>query len=98
LTIEQGKNGYVNVTQGNGGYTISRSTANVQLYANGINGFRMYGATPGTSLVQIKDSAGKSQTVQVTVVQPLKNLIVSHSSLGIVNGKTANFSILDGNG
>lgn len=98
LTIEQGKYGYVNITQGNGGYVASINNTNIKVYRNGVNGFTIYWNTIWKTTVNIRDSAGKNTSMGVEVQAVLRNLIISHSSISLSNATTTNFSVVDGNG
>ena len=97
LSLLQWNNGYINITSGNGWYSITRDNNNVTLYANGTTGYRVYANTPWTTRLQIRDSAGRSVNITVTITAP-RNLVISTSSVSIQNGNTATFTIRDGNG
>lgn len=71
LNVDLGTYGYFNITDGNGGYALTQNNRNISLYTNGVNAYKAYGNTVGSTTVQLKDSQGKTANVSINVLSPL---------------------------
>ncbi len=82
LTIDEKTSGYINITNGNGWYSVTRNNANVSVHPNGSTGYRVYGEKVWSSILNIKDSAGKVVSVSVVVREnPIRDVMKSYEIL-----------------
>ncbi len=100
LTIDEKTSGYINITNGNGWYSVTRNNANVSVHPNGSTGYRVYGEKVWSSVLNIRDSAGKVVSVSVVVRENIKNLVVTwfNQSRSWVEWEIINFTTTSWNG
>ncbi len=100
ITIDEKTSGYINITNGNGWYSVTRNNANVSVHPNGSTGYRVYGEKVWSSILNIKDSAGKVVSVSVVVRENIKNLVVTwfNQSRNWVEWEIINFTTTSWNG
>ncbi len=79
ITIDEKTSGYINITNGNGWYSVTRNNANVSVHPNGSTGYRVYGEKVWSSVLNIRDSAGKVVSVSVVVRELPKITSYSHT-------------------
>jgi hypothetical protein len=70
LTVEVWQDAYFRVNSGNGWYSHAMNNGNIGWYFDNptIPSYRVRGVTPGTTILQIRDSTGKVAQVVVTIV------------------------------
>ncbi len=87
LSIDKWAYGYFNITDWNGWYTFTRNNTNTSIYENGSKtSLRIYWNTAWTSIIQVKDSAGKVVSLSVKVkLTPLQEVQESFRILQIIS-------------
>lgn len=97
-TLDPGRNTYLSIRSGNGGYSVSSSNPSIVSVSGYDTNWTLTANNPGTATITYRDSAGYYGTVNMTVTAPPRNLSVSVGQTTIQKGKSTALTITDGNG